>query len=175
MASAGYALRAHFEGLLTGASGTGYTLAADRFHLVAQDESVDTHPAHSIERACEVVLEAGEPFVERNPYDGFDFVRFALRVRIGYALTHAGGDLVEGLTEQHGAATTSALRDRALTDALDVVRVLTWPDNRGSVDPTIIAVIAEEAYELDLGTDRAVLTIPFRLDTRVTTTGAYAP
>jgi len=175
VASAGYALRSHVEALLTGASGTGYTLAADRFHLVSQDETITSHPAHSIERAVEVVLGDAEPLVERNPYDGFDLVRLALTVRVGYALTRAGGDLVEGLTEQHGSATTGSVRDRALTDYLDVVRVLTWPDNRGSLDPAVIAILAEAAYELEESEDRVVLSIPFRLDVRVTTTSAYAP
>ena len=175
MSSAGSALRSWIEGLLTGAQGTGYTLESGRFHLVAEDKTAEDHPINAGERAVEVAIEAAEPFVDRNPYDGFCFVRFAVTVRIAYALTKAGGDLVEGLTEQNGSATLGAIRDRALTDYLDVVRVLSWPDNRGSTNPVIIALIAEDSYSLESGDDRVLLEIPFRLDARVTTTSAYAP
>lgn len=176
MASAGNALRAHIEGLLTGASGTGYTLDAGRFHLVEEGKTADDHPINAGERACEVVIATAGPLVPRNPYDGFSFETFAVTVRIAYALTKAGGDLVEGLTEQNGSATLGAIRDRALTDYLDIVRVLSWPDNRGNVNPAIIALICEEPYSLDDDAkDRVIVEIPFRLDARVTTTSAYAP
>lgn len=176
MASAGNALRAHLEGLLTGTGGTGYTLDAGRFHLIEEGKTADDHPINAGERACEVVIDAAGPFVERNPYDGFSFERFTVTVRIAYALTKAGGDLVEGLTEQNGSATLGAIRDRALTDYLDVVRVLSWPENRGSTNPVIIALVCEEPYSLDDGAeDRVIVEIPFRLDARVTTTSAYAP
>lgn len=175
MASAGNALRAHIEGLLTGSIGTGYTLDAGRFHLVSPDETAETHPLNSVERAVEVVFANGEPIIERNPFDGFDYVRFVCNVLVVYPLTKAGGDLVEGLTEQNGASTLQAIRDRALTDYLDVVRVMTWPDNRGSTSPSIMAIIAEDQYAIERGDDRVIATFPFRIDTVASTTSAFAP
>jgi hypothetical protein len=175
VSSAGKALREWIEGLCLGTVGSGYAISSGRFHLAAEDRTLETQPQGALERAVEVHIDGHEAIVERNHYDGQALVKFNCRVQVAYPLTRAGGDLVEGLTEQNGPSTLDAIRDRALTDYLDLARVFCDPDNRGLAAPSIIAIISEESYEIEEGTDRCILTIPLRIDTQIVTTSAYAP
>lgn len=177
MASYGRALRQHLESLLLGTAGTYRTLAVGRFHLRAADGDLEAHPLHSAERALEVRVEPGEPLVPINGLDTHALYRHRLVIRVRYAYTRAGGDLVEGLTEQHGSGTLDDVRDRAATDTADIYRVLTYHENHAGTDPAIIAIVPEGAPAGvdDDGDEIAVLELAFTLDVYASLASAYAP
>lgn len=172
--SAGNSLRLWLEGLALGTLGSGYSIVADRFHLLSPDKTIETHPSDSIERAIEIAIVSGSDLSPRNHYDGFVLRRYRVAVRVGYAYTKAGGDLAEGLTEQHGEATLNAIQDRAESDHLDLMRVFADPNNRGASEPSIFAILSEDEYELTEGTDRCVLNFELEIHARVSTTSAQA-
>jgi hypothetical protein len=176
VASYGRALRQRIEALLLGSAGTSRVLEPGRFHLRAPDRTLDGHPLHSSERAVEVVLEPGTPLVPINTLDTTGFYRHRLTVRVRYALTRAGGDLAEGLGEQVGSATLDDVRDRAVTDAADIYRVLTYHENRAGTDPAILSCQpdGEPLGPIDDGDDVAVMELGFLLDVEAAMT-AYAP
>jgi hypothetical protein len=173
--SYGSVLRTWAENLLLGASGTTRTLASGRFHLEAAD-SPDAHPADSVERAVKVSVRPGTNLVPVNPYDNLVYRRHRVVIRVSYALTHAGGDAAETLTEQSGAGTLDAVHDRAATDAHDIETVLVWHENRGGTDPAIVRVLPPDGdLALDVRGDRAVLELAYTVDVQATVPGSYAP
>lgn len=174
--SYGAVIRQRVEALLTGESGTTRTLAAGRFHRRAPDRSLAQTARDTAERAVEVVLGVGRPLDGLNTLDSPLLVEHRLTVRVAYLVTHAGGDAGETLHEQSGAGTLDAVRDRALTDAFDIVNVLCWHENRAGTDPTLVAIGPDGDPALGEPDDGvAVLEIPFALTASATVPGAYAP
>lgn len=178
MSSYGRALRVHVEGLILGTAGV-RTMAAGRFHKPPPDRTVDD--AEAQERAFEAVLSPGVPIVPVNSCDDFAFYRHRLTVRVRYLFTRAGGDLAEGLTEQDGSGTLDDLRDRAITDASDIARVLIYHDNRVTLEePAVeILVIAQDGEPEEPtpapGSSSAILTLPFLIDVQVSLASTLAP
>lgn len=178
MASYGRALRTHLEGLLLGTAGV-RAMDAGRFHKPAPDRSADD--AETAERAIEVVLSPGTPLLPVNSLDDFAFYRHRCVVRVRYLFTRAGGDLAEGLTEQDGSGTLEDVRDRAMTDASDIARVLIYHDNRAplSASPLEILVIAQDGDPEEptpaAGSTVAILEVPFLVDVQASLTSAFAP
>lgn len=173
--SYGTVLRQRIEALICGETGTTRTMAASRFHRRAPG-SMDP-PADSSERAIEV--EIGPPHdlpgQVNNPLDGHALYEHDVTIRVHYALTHAGGDLAEGLTEQHGPGTWDAVRDRATTDAHDLYAVLAWHENHAGTDPVIIDLAPTAPGRLVQRPGVAVLELPYRLWVQATFPGSYAP
>ena len=169
-------LRQHYERLITGETGTTRTLTSGRFVRRAPDGGIEQHPASSAERHIEVIL--GPPAETPpgvNPLDGFGFFTQRLTVRVSYLLTHAGGDLTEALGEQDGAGTWDVIRDRAITDALDLQTVLSWHENRSGTDPVIVQVVPLPAVGPTRQGVLAILEQPFDLVVKATLPGSYAP
>lgn len=175
MSNPATAVRQWVEGLALGTGGSGYSIASERFHALAPDCTIQTHPADSVERAIEIDVDGVEPLMERNHYDGFVLRTFVVKVSVGYLYTRAGGDNAEGLTEQHGEATINAIKDRACVDHFDLMRVFSDPDNRALASPAIIAMIAEETYELEVLEDRIVMSFALQVQAQVSTTATLAP
>jgi hypothetical protein len=171
--SYGPLLRDRLEAVLCGEAGTTRVMAAGRFHRRVPDRQgadVDLEPPAVAERSVEAVVGDGAPFVENNPYDGFGLFEHAVTIRVSYALTHAGGDVPEGLTAQHGAGTLDAIRARSVTDAADIDQVLGWPENWqvAGGDPHVIDLEMVRGRPPGFAPrgDVAVLEIPFRLVVR---------
>jgi hypothetical protein len=164
--SYGSAIRQRIEALILGTAGTTHVMEAGRFHLEAPDApGFDAHPLHSAERAVRVGVRPGTNIRLCNPFDGFVLRRHRVLVRVSYALTHAGGDLAETVTEQSGPATLEAVEDRATTDAHDIERVLVWPENRAGVSPTVYAIQPIQIEPtFDVQEDRVVMELPFWVD-----------
>lgn len=174
MASYGRALRTHLEGLLLGTAGV-RTMAVGRFHKPSPDRSADDTEAP--ERALEVVLSPGTPLVPVNSLDDFAFYRHRVVVRVRYLLTRAGGDMAEGLTEQDGSSTLEDVRDRAVTDASDIARVLIYHENRDplSASPLELLVIAQDGDITEPTLEAPLLEVPFLVDVQASLTSAFAP
>lgn len=174
--SYGTTLRAALEALIAGESGSTRTMSASRFHRRSPDRP-ETPALDSSERAFEVVLEPGTLVHPHNTRDSHALYRHDLAVRVHYALTHAGGDLAEGLTEQHGPGTLDAIRDRAVTDVHDLVTLLTWGENTSGLSPAIVSLVSEGKPTMTVSPSRAVLEVPFALLVwaQNTTVGTYAP
>lgn len=144
--------------------------------LRSPDHPLREQPVDSAERRFEVVL---SPPIEYppgvNPLDGFGFFSQRLTVRIAYSLTHAGGDLTEALGEQDGAGTWDLIRDRAITDSLDIRTVLEWHENRAGTDPVIVQVVPLAPVGPTQDGNVAVLEVLFDLVVKVTVPGSYSP
>ncbi len=169
-------VRTALEALLAGESGSTRTLAAGRFHRCDAAGTLDQHPVDSIERAFEVVISAGLPHDGVNAFDPFQIRDHKVTIRVGYAVTNAGGDAVEAVSEQDGAGTLRAIQDRAQTDALDITTVLSWPDNRAGGDPKIVLLYPDGApADPVIKGQIAIMELSFAMTTETTIPGSYAP
>jgi hypothetical protein len=174
--SYGTTLRQALEALLCGESGTTRVLTAGRFHRRSPDRP--DPPADSSERAVEIELSPGTPTHVLNNIDSYALFDHRLVVRVFYALTLAGGDLAEGLTEQTGPGTWDAIRDRAMQDAHDVGIVLGWGENVAGLSPAIVQMLPAGGPSGPVARGNvAVLELPFSLQVwaRNDTVGHYAP
>lgn len=168
-------LRAHLEGLLTGAAGTTRTLPVGRFHLRRANPGAGTPP----ERAVAVRVLPAFPDAPVNSLDEFVVATHAVEIEVRYALTTGGDDLAEGLTEQDGPGTREAAEDRAGVDASDIAAVLCWHENWpiSGDDPAVIDVFPRDATPtLTVDGATLVLALPYavRVQARLSTQ-PYAP
>jgi hypothetical protein len=172
------ALRSTIEALLLGTSGTTRTMDAGRFHLAAPDgAAIEDHPSNAAERTIRVIL--GMP-VAKDGWNSLDprvtnDVRCTIQVR--YLYTGAGGDGTEALSEQDGSGTIDAIRDRAMTDAHAIQRVLNWHENYSNTDPRIISITQDgEPSGPVVQGDRAIVEFPYRVLAEFTVPGTgYEP
>lgn len=170
-------LRGTIEALLLGTAGATRTMAEGRFHLHAPDRSLEEHPSNAAERTIEVVLEPGAARDGWNSLDPQVLNEHRMTIRVRYLLTNAGGDMVEGLSEQAGPATLDVIRDRAMTDAHAIQRVLNWHENYAGSDPRIVTIV-QDGPPSGIATqgDRAVMEMPYRLVAEYTVPGTgYEP
>ncbi len=127
-------LRGVLVDLLLGSRGTTRTVTPGRFTQETPDLAGDmSPPADAAERRFKVVvMEAGgsRPY---NAGDGFKLELFDVVIRLSYSLTNAGGDMVDGLTPQHGAGTLDEVMSRAPSDSTEIERVLSWHENTHGV------------------------------------------
>lgn len=174
--SYGTTLRLALEALLAGESGSTRTMSSARFHRCPAD--TDAPPAHSAERAVRVYIRPGTYVHPHNTRDPHCLKRHRVTVRVWYALTHAGGDLAEGLTEQHGPGTLDAVSDRATTDEHDIATVLTWGENTAGLSPHISSLVPNgEPSDPAQEGNTAHVDFPYEMLVWAnnTTVGEYAP
>lgn len=170
-------LRTTVEALILGTAGTTRTMAAGRFRLSAPDGDVDDDPRFVADRTFKVVLDSPEPLDGFNSLDTFVMYRQRMTVRITYLVTHAGGDLVESVSQGNsGSGEIDDIRDRSNTDAHDLNVVLGWHENYAGTDPRIVTIQPEGPPSgPNINGTLAIFELPFLMITKATVPGAYAP
>lgn len=171
-----YPLRARVEEIACDGYGASQTIVAGRFTRATTDWH-DAHPVDSTERRVDVNCDPprAPDGVVNNPLDLFALYAIPFVVRVYYLRTNAGGDMAEGATEQHGSGELDAIRDRAGTDAHDLLTALTYFENWSGLDPFLIDIGPDGAPEIDEEGQRVVLSVPFVATVRATRPGSYAP
>ena len=173
--SYGAGLRTWAENLILGSTGTTRTMTAGRFHLESADVAQDGGPVNSCERAIHVRVKGRNTLDGVNTIDSSGLYTHEMTVRVSYALTNAGGDAAETVTEQSGAGTVDAINDRATTDQHDIDMVLFWHENAAGTSPAVVNITSRAPDDVAFGTDRATLTLQYTLTVEVTQPGSYAP
>jgi hypothetical protein len=169
-------IRARLEAIACDGYGVTRTIATGRFARVPED-APDALPLDASERrvraACGVPR--APDGVVNNPLDGFALYAIPVDFTVAYVRTNAGGDWAEGLTEQHGPGTLDVVRDRAGTDAHDLLVALTWLENWAGLDPFLIDVGPAGEPSFDEEGQRVVMHLPLVATVRASVPGSYAP
>ena len=163
MSSYGNALRLWAEALLCDGAGSTRVLTVGRFHRNSPDRDLEGHPFDSAERAVNIVLSGGHNVDGLNGIDGYVLRSHTLTVRVSYAITNAGEDGTEAVSEQDGSATLDGVQDRAASDEFDIASTLQWSANYAGVDPAIVCVNALDVPPLAVAGQSAVLEVPFEV------------
>lgn len=166
-------IRERAEAILCDAYGeSGHTVASGQFHRSA---TVLDAQASSERRVTVLVgLRVNTDGVV-NDLDGFGLFDYPLVVQVDYARAGGGGDLAEGLGEQHGGATDEDIADRMTVDQHVIEHALHWYGNWSGLDPSVFNVRVENAPEQEFEGDIASMRLRFTAQTNATVPGSYTP
>lgn len=169
------ALQTRLEDLLEGNAGTApWTLPLGHFRVRVGPDPLELFPADAAERQVDVDVGPATPYAPVNHLDGYGLFTHPVRVRVSYILT-GQGDAFDAPGEQSGAATDTAVRNRATADAHAVFATLGYLGNwSGLTDPHVIDVYAPPGSPLgDLapGPERAILTVTMQVLVRAALPG----
>ena len=167
-------VRARLEALVFDGYGTtSYTIASGTFRRPPYD--LDS-PEASADRVARVVIGLPVEVDEGvNPLDGHALRFRPVEVRVLYQLTGAGDDVPEGTGLQIGPGSIDAIGDRMAHDAHALTTTLTWYEHWTGLDPYVASIVVDGAPSSEFDGAIATLTVPFRMLSRDTLPGSYAP
>lgn len=160
--------RARIEAILLGEYGVQYPIASGRFHMMPPDQrSLDQMDLGTLERAVLVDMpNARTPVIPTDRAAGYGVFSYPVNVQVGYVVTGAG-EAWEALGEQSGAATWTAVQDRANEDRQAIESALGSWLNTGGLTPHVIDLNPTGGGGIEQRADRAILTVPFSMMVRV--------
>lgn len=125
-----------------------------------------TLDAAALDRACSVEIVSAGDLVPRNPHCGERQVTAVLEVKLAYVAAPALWELVhDEPTDAAKQAAASSWQGRALDDAREIERALTWYELTGADTSPVIEAVRPlgDAVLTDLGNGRGLMTRRFEL------------
>lgn len=174
-------LRNHLDGLMLGNIGNGgRILQSGRFHTCPEDKTPETIPLNDCERAFEINFTGLSELEGWNSLNIDATYRVRYNVTISYMYTKAGiyEEGFEGFSQMQGNADNNAVNDRALTDAAEVIKTMTYHENFGILQASplvdVFSLHPLNQNELNFFKDRAILNIGMEAYVKVATTSDYS-
>lgn len=147
-------LRERIENLIIGTynNGAGGTITPNKFILGSSMRDVDNSEMQ-LERNVWVEVQSRKNGLLINRLDQYGYWTFPVKIYISYIFDPAGDDQPENLySELQGGTNMSLIRDRALSDVVEIESVITDHQNWGGLGPKVEII----SIETDLDKDPAL-------------------
>lgn len=181
MANLYKALRTRIQDLMLGNVGySGRAFSVGRFKTCPQDKTVETVPENDCERAFRINFTGSEELEAWNSLCDYSLEKAQFEIKVAYQYTKGGmfPDGYEGYEATQGNGDIDALNDRAMTDAVEIVKILSYHENFGIIQVSPVVDVFSfhplNDNSLDIFKDRAILTVKMEAYYRISTSSSYS-